>query len=165
MGQSKGEPRSAPENQLLLVDEQKMVDIQKPHHNDVLCGRGVTTNRHPGNESFRSLVGLNKVSLSTRDDKQYAVLRLTFIVRPSEFSNRSVTKSLFYRISMQNFWSCLNSLFLMFKRENLWCQGISKPVTEFSEESFVLPRFESCNLLQKSVLWRKIFCSRAVFVV
>ena len=53
----------APDNQLLLVDEQKMVDIEKPHHNDVLCGRGVTTNRHPGNESFRSLVGLNKVRI------------------------------------------------------------------------------------------------------
>ena len=52
---------SPSDNQLLLVDEQKMVDIKKPHHNDVLCGRGVTTNRHPGNESFRSLVGLNKV--------------------------------------------------------------------------------------------------------
>eukprot|EP00934_Nitzschia_sp_Nitz4_P008083 Nitzschia sp. Nitz4//scaffold8_size234185//9733//12128//NITZ4_001229-RA/size234185-processed-gene-0.251-mRNA-1//1//CDS//3329559722//8073//frame0 len=48
------------EHRLLLADEQKMVDIEHPHHNDVLCGRGVTTNRHPGNESFRSLVGLNK---------------------------------------------------------------------------------------------------------
>lgn len=45
---------------LLLDDEQKMEDIEQPHHHDVLCGRGVTTNRHPGNESFRSLVGLNK---------------------------------------------------------------------------------------------------------
>ena len=54
-------PMPPSDNQLLLVDEQKMVDIEKPHHNDVLCGRGVTTNRHPGNESFRSLVGLNKV--------------------------------------------------------------------------------------------------------
>ena len=42
-------------------EEQPMVDITKPHHHDVLCGRGVTTNRHPGNESFRRLVGLNKV--------------------------------------------------------------------------------------------------------
>lgn len=50
-----------PHNQLLLADEQKMYDIEKPHHHDVLCGRGVTTNRHPGNESFRSLVSLNKV--------------------------------------------------------------------------------------------------------
>lgn len=46
--------------------EQPMVDISHPHHHDVLCGRGVTTNRHPGNESFRSLVGLNKVCLFSR---------------------------------------------------------------------------------------------------
>ena len=63
MEQSSGNPPVPPDNQLLLVDEQKMVDIEKPHHNDVLCGRGVTTNRHPGNESFRSLVGLNKVRI------------------------------------------------------------------------------------------------------
>lgn len=49
------------ENRLLLADEQKMQDIETPHHHDVLCGRGVTTNRHPGNTSFRALVGLNKV--------------------------------------------------------------------------------------------------------
>ena len=61
MEQSSGSAPVQPDNQLLIVDEQKMVDIEKPHHNDVLCGRGVTTNRHPGNESFRSLVGLNKV--------------------------------------------------------------------------------------------------------
>ena len=48
-------------NRLLLADEQKVEGIKSPHHNDVLCGRGVTTNRHPGNESFRSLVSLNKV--------------------------------------------------------------------------------------------------------
>jgi hypothetical protein len=42
-------------------DDQFMYDIDNPHYNDVLCGRGVSTNRHPGNESFRSLVGLNKV--------------------------------------------------------------------------------------------------------
>ena len=63
MEEPSGIPPVPPDNQLLLVDEQKMVDIEKPHHNDVLCGRGVTTNRHPGNESFRSLVGLNKVRI------------------------------------------------------------------------------------------------------
>lgn len=63
MEHSSGNHPVPPDNQLLLVDEQKMEDIEKPHHNDVLCGRGVTTNRHPGNESFRSLVGLNKVRI------------------------------------------------------------------------------------------------------
>jgi hypothetical protein len=60
-------PPPMSDNHLLLVDEQKMFDIVKPHHQDVLCGRGVTTNRHPGNESFRSLVGLNKVRLKRKN--------------------------------------------------------------------------------------------------
>lgn len=38
-----------------------MVDISKPEACDVLSGRGVSTNRHPGNIRFRSLVALNKV--------------------------------------------------------------------------------------------------------
>jgi hypothetical protein len=41
--------------------QQPMTDIKSPHSNDVLCGRGVTTNRHTGNEGFRSLVNCNKV--------------------------------------------------------------------------------------------------------
>jgi hypothetical protein len=42
-------------------DSQPLTGIEKPHVNDVLCGRGVTTNRHSGNEAFRRLVLLNKV--------------------------------------------------------------------------------------------------------
>lgn len=38
-----------------------LTNIKIPHENDVLFGRGVTTNKWPGNEQFRSLVGLNKV--------------------------------------------------------------------------------------------------------
>jgi hypothetical protein len=37
-------------------------NILEPTGNDVLSGRGVTTNRHPGNVSYRSLVALNKAS-------------------------------------------------------------------------------------------------------
>lgn len=37
--------------------------ISEPTANDVLSGRGVTTNRHPGNVSYRSLVALNKVGV------------------------------------------------------------------------------------------------------
>lgn len=40
---------------------QPMEGIADPHHNDVLCGRGVTTNRHKGNENFRGFVNRNKV--------------------------------------------------------------------------------------------------------
>lgn len=44
-------------------DEQPLYDIEQPHSNDVLCGRGVTTNKWAGNEQFRSLVAVNKVRL------------------------------------------------------------------------------------------------------
>jgi hypothetical protein len=59
------DPMDGPSSSMFLSVEQTMVNIEKPHHHDVLCGRGVTTNRHPGNESFRSLVSLNKVSTMT----------------------------------------------------------------------------------------------------
>ncbi|CAB9511726.1 Nitrilase family, member 2 [Seminavis robusta] len=48
----------------------EMVDIEQPHKHDVLCGRGVTTNRFPGNESFRSLVSLNKELYVTSTKRQ-----------------------------------------------------------------------------------------------
>ena len=47
-------------------DEQPMEGIKEGHNNDVLCGRGVTTNRHPGNERFRALVSANKVGIPRR---------------------------------------------------------------------------------------------------
>lgn len=37
-----------------------LLDIPEPGNNDVLSGRGVTTNKHAGNVNFRSLVALNK---------------------------------------------------------------------------------------------------------
>ena len=37
-----------------------LFDIPEPTDNDVLSGRGVTTNKHAGNVNFRSLVALNK---------------------------------------------------------------------------------------------------------
>lgn len=35
--------------------------VSDPTDNDVLLGRGVSTNRHPGNVSFRNLVGQHVV--------------------------------------------------------------------------------------------------------
>jgi hypothetical protein len=37
--------------------------IVTPTHTDVLFGRGVATNRHPGNENFRTIVKDYVVSL------------------------------------------------------------------------------------------------------
>lgn len=38
------------------------VDVSTPTNNDVLLGRGVATNRHPGNENYRAIVSLHVVS-------------------------------------------------------------------------------------------------------
>ena len=48
----------------IITQQPKMDGILQSEitHHDVLLGRGVTTNRHPGNEKFRSLVSVNKVS-------------------------------------------------------------------------------------------------------
>jgi len=54
----------------MSIYHQPLSGIDKPHDNDVLCGRGVTTNRHPGNESFRSLVNCNKELYVTSTKKQ-----------------------------------------------------------------------------------------------
>jgi len=59
-----------PQHELPTSEEQELSDIKQPHHNDVLCGRGVTTNRHKGNESFRALVGLNKEVYVSSTKKQ-----------------------------------------------------------------------------------------------
>lgn len=52
---------SADDNPQPPMAQQQMTDIDEPTVNDVLCGRGVTTNKWAGNEQFRSLVGSNKV--------------------------------------------------------------------------------------------------------
>jgi hypothetical protein len=57
-----------------------MVDIEDPHEHDVLCGRGVTINKWPGNESFRRLVGLNKVCLVVISDLRHALILVGYRV-------------------------------------------------------------------------------------
>ena len=44
--------------------------IDQPTCTDVLLGRGVATNRHPGNENFRAIVAKQVVS-SAADDETY----------------------------------------------------------------------------------------------
>jgi hypothetical protein len=60
---AEGDPGPDP---LLLIHEQQLQNIKEPHSNDVLCGRGVTTNRFPGNCCFRALVGVNKVRIDLK---------------------------------------------------------------------------------------------------
>jgi len=48
----------------------KTEHIRDPHANDVLCGRGGSSNRHVGNLNFRSLVSANKEMYVTLTKKQ-----------------------------------------------------------------------------------------------
>ena len=48
-------------NNLYMQTATVMTD--KPTHTDVLLGRGVATNRHPGNENFRAIVSRHVVSM------------------------------------------------------------------------------------------------------
>lgn len=63
-----------------------LTDIVEPSKNDVLSGRGVTTNRFPGNMSYRSLVALNKVSLEngvSLDGRTWKILIQRALGHPS----------------------------------------------------------------------------------
>mmetsp|Transcript_26856 Transcript_26856/g.30691 ORF Transcript_26856/g.30691 Transcript_26856/m.30691 type:complete len:529 (-) Transcript_26856:48-1634(-) len=49
---------------------QQKSNIREPHANDVLCGRGGSSNRHVGNLNFRCLVAANKEMYVTLTKKQ-----------------------------------------------------------------------------------------------
>lgn len=65
--------------------------IRKPHHNDVLCGRGSSSRDHPGNGQFRSFVKALKEEcvVSHKSDKpRFAgviVGRIRFLQPPGRF--------------------------------------------------------------------------------
>ena len=50
-------------NNAMMMMNSTMNNINiMPTHTDVLLGRGVATNRHPGNENFRAIVAQHVVS-------------------------------------------------------------------------------------------------------
>lgn len=53
-----------------MAAESTIATIAEPNENDVLCGRGNNSNRHPGNIHFRELIAANKVFYSTLTKKE-----------------------------------------------------------------------------------------------
>eukprot|EP01082_Thalassiosira_pseudonana_P002714 g2788.t1 g2788 contig12:802202-803301(-) len=53
--------------------------IQTPTHTDVLLGRGVATNRHPGNENFRSIVAQHVGVYVTSTKKQKMMISRSIV--------------------------------------------------------------------------------------
>jgi len=76
--------------------------ISLPHVHDVLCGRGVTTNRHKGNKKFRKLVDENKdeyVGSSKwrkMDIYKSIVTRIRNLGPPGRFLEKNVSDGLWY---------------------------------------------------------------------
>mmetsp|Transcript_31384 Transcript_31384/g.48146 ORF Transcript_31384/g.48146 Transcript_31384/m.48146 type:complete len:782 (+) Transcript_31384:150-2495(+) len=77
-----------------MYSEQQTSGIEVPHENDVLCGRGVTTNRHVGNENFRSLVNCNKEIYVTSTKRQKMTISRSIVeaVRTLEPAGRFLEK-------------------------------------------------------------------------
>jgi len=67
---------AVPETTTIACDKRKRsTDISKPRINDILCGRGGSSNRHLGNIHFRELVAANKqiyVGLTKKQKMQVA---------------------------------------------------------------------------------------------
>mmetsp|Transcript_25249 Transcript_25249/g.35604 ORF Transcript_25249/g.35604 Transcript_25249/m.35604 type:complete len:652 (+) Transcript_25249:309-2264(+) len=82
-------------------------DIDEPHRNDVLCGRGGGTNNHVGNEKFRDLVNSQKVLYlhSCKRDKPFVSRGIVRAVRaqnpPGRFLQKNERTGLWYDIGDQ----------------------------------------------------------------
>jgi len=87
-------PESHQSMPIPVYHSQPLTGVDTPHDNDVLCGRGVTTNRHPGNESFRSLVNCNKelYVTSTKKQKMKISRSIVLAVRSLEPQGRFLEK-------------------------------------------------------------------------
>ena len=64
------------------TDDSKLslTNIAAPTNLDVLCGRGVATNRHVGNESFRALVKRHKVRALSKEPLLNPLLSISILV-------------------------------------------------------------------------------------
>ncbi len=88
-------------------EQQPLIDIEHPHNNDVLCGRGGSSNRHVGNLNFRELVGANKKTYVglTKKQKMLVARKIVDTVHntnpPGRFLSRDIKTGLWYDIGLQ----------------------------------------------------------------
>lgn len=71
-------------------------DTEKPHLNDVLCGRGGSSNRHLGNMHFRELVAANKKMYTglTKKQKMMVARKVVEAVHSTDPPGRFLAKDL-----------------------------------------------------------------------
>jgi hypothetical protein len=82
------------------------MNIEAPHDNDVLCGRGGSSNRHKGNLNFRELIASNKSFYSTLTKKQKMLMarQIVDVVHhadpPGRFLARDARSGYFYDVGL-----------------------------------------------------------------
>ena len=78
-----------------LIPPSSSTHTNKPHNNDVLCGRGGTINAHPGNEQYRKFVERKKrVYLTARFKREKRLIASSIVeeVRNLDPPGRFLTK-------------------------------------------------------------------------
>ena len=81
-------------------------NIEKPEANDVICGRGGSSNRHLGNIHFRELVAANKQTYNTLTKKQKMMIARKIVDTihgtnpPGRFLAKDLDTGLFYDIGL-----------------------------------------------------------------
>ena len=87
---SRGAPLDNEEGQESVLS----ADIEHPHANDVLCGRGGSSNRHLGNMNFRELVAANKKTYVclTKKQKMLVARSIVEMVHSTEPPGRFLAK-------------------------------------------------------------------------
>jgi hypothetical protein len=97
---------SAHELPPVLELPQETTNIEKPHSNDVLCGRGGSSNRHLGNMQFRELVAANKMSYVelTKKQKMLVARQIVDMLQsaspPGRFLAKDLDTGLWYNIGV-----------------------------------------------------------------
>ena len=87
-------------------ETQPLANIEKPHSNDVLCGRGGSSNRHLGNMHFRELVAANKKTYVglTKKQKMLVARKIVEMVHstnpPGRFLAKDLDTGLWYDIGL-----------------------------------------------------------------
>ena len=78
------------------TNEAATTEIKEPHSNDVLCGRGGSSNRHLGNMHFRELVAANKKTYVglTKKQKMLVARKVVEMVHGTEPPGRFLAKDL-----------------------------------------------------------------------
>ena len=102
----KGEYGQSLESALFATQTQPLTNIEKPTSNDVLCGRGGSSNRHLGNMHFRELVAANKKTYVglTKKQKMLVARKIVEMVHntspPGRFLAKDLDTGLWYDIGL-----------------------------------------------------------------